>query len=204
MNTTPTEIDWNRVNVWTHTLYTLIHCVSLAKKIDFGNLASLDGNIRDAGNWINPECSYASMLLDHMSGNQRITFRRDPNKHFNETSNHLVKILIQDLVVILDEMMEAILIKYSEKAGPYPQSKIEKLSKRLNSKYLWAAQGCYELVAVRNALTHNGGKWNQKCLQIIPFVRPAPKIGDVVSVGYPMLFRYRKAIRTFLNEVSRT
>lgn len=65
----------------------------------------------------------------------------------------------------------------------------------------WAKQGCLELIAARNVLTHARGRWNKKSIAIVSFVNPAPNVGDELIIGFPMLFRYRKAMRTFLNEV---
>jgi len=112
--------------------------------------------------------------------------------------------LVMDLTVILDEMASESLgfLGHDSKNYRFPQSKIEKLSKFIRNNYQWSANGCLELIAVRNALTHNNGKWNSESIKIIAkFVSPAPDEGDLLIVGFPMLFRYRKAIRTFLNEV---
>jgi hypothetical protein len=79
-------MDWDRVNVWTNTLYTVIHSLSLSKTIQFGNLIYLEKSIKDTESWIYPDCSYASVLLDHPFGGQKPTFRRDPNKHFTDIS----------------------------------------------------------------------------------------------------------------------
>ena len=50
-------------------------------------------------------------------------------------------------------------------------------------------------------LTHANAQRNDQSIGIIrPFVRPLPVAGDKLIVGVPMLFRYRKAMRTFLNE----
>jgi len=197
-------MDWNRINIWTNTLYILIHSLSLSKQIRFGNLTYLEDSIRDAGSWIGIDCSYTSVLLDHPFGGRKVTFRRDPNKHFSDISAQIIKILIQDLVVILDEMMSEILISYNEHAGLFPQSKIEKLASHLDEKYIWAARGCLELVAARNVLTHGGGRWNDRTIPIVEsFVLPPPKNGEKLSVGFSMLFRYRKAMRTFLNEANK-
>ena len=110
--------------------------------------------------------------------------------------------LVQDLVVILDDMASDALLSFGETAGVYPQSKIEKLALRIRPQYEWAAQGCLELIAARNVLTHSGGKWNKKSIDIVrSLVASPPAVGDALIIGFPMLFRYRKAMRTFLNEV---
>lgn len=56
-------MDWNRVNVWTRTLYTLVHSLHMAKEVDFGDKSSLNERIRDANSWISPICSYSTTLL---------------------------------------------------------------------------------------------------------------------------------------------
>ena len=196
-------MDWERVNVWTNTLYALIHSLHMAKEANFGDLSSIDLRARESAHWVSPDCSYESMLLSHQSHGKQLTFRRDPNKHFRQISEQVIKMLIQDLVVILDEMMDDALAGHNETAGNFPQSKVQKLSTHLDAKYQWSAHGCLELIAARNVLSHAGGKWNAKSIAIVsPFLSTPPAEGDSLTVGYTMLFNYRKAIRTFLNEVS--
>ena len=195
-------MNWDRVNVWTNTFYTLIHVLELARQDGFGDLATVNENILSSEHWISPDCSYSSVLLAHPFGGKRIEFRRDPNVHFNEISSQIVKMLIQDLTVILDDMMGESLRSRGENVPNFPQSKIEKLSTFLNkAEYEWSSHGCLELVAVRNVLTHSNGSWNLKSINIVNgFVSPAPTVDDPLVVGVKMLFRYRKAMRTFLNE----
>ena len=195
-------MNWNRINVWTHTLYTLVHSLHISKQVHFGNFDYLDNSFRDAANWVKPDCSFSSVLLDHESRGKKLTFRKDPNNCFPEVSRQLINMLTQDLVVIFDEMMSDILEERGVKAGGFPKSKIEKLTTYLDPKYNWAAYGCTEFVAVRNVLAHNNGVWNKKSIDYVkPFMTPPPKDGDKLSIGFSALFVYRKAIRTFLNEV---
>jgi hypothetical protein len=195
-------MNWNRVNVWTATLYALIQSLHLAKAAQFGDREALAENIISARAWISPEVSYGSVLLAQPFGRHRVRFRRDPNKHFADTVTQLIQMLIQDLVVIFDGMMDDILKARSETAGTFPQSKVEKLATHLDFKHEWARRGCLELIAVRNVLTHANGQWNKKSIAIIDgFVTPLANVGDRLTIGFPMLFRYRKAMRTFLNEV---
>jgi hypothetical protein len=196
-------MDWDRVNIWTSTLYALIQSLQLAKEQEFGDLDRIASNIAEAGAWISSDCSYNSVLSSSPFGKARVTFRRNPNKHFEQIVQQVIKMLVQDLTVILVEMMTDLLNDFGDKAGSHPQSKIQKLKKRLDKRHEWSVHGCLELVAVRNALTHNGGRWNEKSIDIVrSFVIPEPKIGDKITIGFSMLFRYRKAMRTFLNEVA--
>ena len=173
-------LDWDKINIWTHTYYTVVHSLHLSKQIKFGNLDYLDESFRDARNWVIPDCSYSSVLLDHNGRGNKLKFRRDPNKNFDVVSKQLVKIFVQDLVVILDEMLTQILEERQELAGTYPQSKLEKLAIHLNPKYEWSYRGCLEMVAARNILTHNSGRWNKKSIDLIStFVVPTPAEGEV-------------------------
>ena len=111
--------------------------------------------------------------------------------------------LVQDLLVILDGMMDEVLAVRGESGGTYPRNKIEKLATHLEPKFLWARNGCFELLAARNVLTHAGGRWNEDTISIVSsFVAPPPNPGDRLTIDFPMLFKYRKAMRTFLNEVA--
>lgn len=194
-------MDWNRVNVWTRTLYAVVHSLHMAKEADFGELGSLDERFRDANGWISPTCSYPSMLLPSKTKNKKLEFRLHPGEYFGEVSSQLIKMLIQDLAVIFDEMMGDALAKLGLKAGDMPQSKVEKLATLIKKEYKWSEQGCLELIAVRNSLCHASGRWNKKSLAIISeFIEPLPEAGEEITVGFEMLFNYRKAIRTFLNQ----
>ncbi|MBY5378919.1 hypothetical protein [Rhizobium leguminosarum] len=195
-------MNWDRINVWTNTLYTLIHSLELARLSEFARLEDLHKHVVDAEAWLERECSFNSPLLETPFGGGKISFRRDPNKHFTSISQQLVKMIIQDLTVIFDEMMHESLQAHGFSAPDFPQSKIEKLATKLDKqKYDWARKGCLELVAVRNTLTHGNGRWNDKSILIVSeFIDPKPQRGDALLIGVPMLFRYRKAIRTFLNE----
>jgi hypothetical protein len=195
------SMSWDRVNARTTTLYALIHSLRIARAVEFGNMPSLSQSILEAGSWVKPDASYTSVLASEPFGKSTVKFRRSPNIHFEDIVRQVICMLVQDLVVIFDQMMDDILAVRSETAGAFPQSKVEKLATHLDPKFEWAKQGCLELIAVRNVLTHARGRWNEKSITIVSFVDPAPNIGDELIIGFPMLFRYRKAMRTFLNEV---
>lgn len=195
-------MNWDRVNTWTLTLYALIHSLHQAKSQNFAGHSDLRERVEAAANWTSTPCSYNSTFLAEPFGKTLLRFRRDPSVHFNLIVAQVIQMLAQDLVVILDGMMDDVLAQRNEKAGPFPQSKVEKLATHLKPSFLWAKRGCLELIAARNVLTHAGGKWNAKSIAIIQsFVQPPPLMGEPLVIGFPMLFRYRKAMRTFLNEV---
>ena len=195
-------MNWDRLNRWTTALYALIHSLRLAKAIEFGNLSGLKTSILEAAKWTPNIASYNSVLLSQPFGRSAVTFRRDPNTHFDEIAEQVICMLVQDLVVIFDGMMDEILKSRNENPPNYPSSKIQQLSKHLNNKYEWAHHGCLELIAVRNVLTHADGQWNTRSINLVSgFLSPPPTIGEKLRIGFPLLFRFRKAVRTFVNEV---
>jgi hypothetical protein len=194
-------LNWDRVNGWTNTFYSLIHALSITRQINFGSLDTIDQNVRSAATWITPECSYETAISNPF-GDRRIRFRRDPNRHFDEIASRTVKMLVQDLTVILDQMMNEILQGHNMVPHNLPGQKVAQLLPRLPTQHSWAANGCLELIAVRNILVHADGIWNAQGLALVSgFLQNAPQVGDRLVVGFPMLFRYRKAMRTFLNQV---
>ncbi|MCW3848109.1 hypothetical protein OF829_12735 [Sphingomonas sp. LB-2] len=195
-------MNWDRVNVWTSTLYALIQSLSLAKEQQFGDLESLPTRIKEADSWLPAGWSYSSSLATQPMGTKRVKARRDPNKHFEFIVRQVIQMLIQDLVVIMDGMMDDILAVRGEAAGDFPTSKVQKLATHLDPKYNWAKHGCFELIAARNVLCHAGGKWNQRSIDLVSgFVSSPPNVGDRLEIGFACLFQFRKAMRTFLNEV---
>lgn len=195
-------MNWDRVNVWTSTLYTLIQSLSLAKEQKFGDLDSLSARIKEADTWLPTGWSYHSSLAAQPMGTKQVKARRDPNHHFESIVRQVIQMLLQDLVVILDSMMDDILSARGEAAGDYPASKVQKLATHLDAQYNWAKHGCFELIAVRNVLCHANGKWSQRSIDLVSgFVNPPPKVGDRLEIGFACLFQFRKAMRTFLNEV---
>jgi hypothetical protein len=99
-------MNWDRVNVWTNTLYTLIHSLSLAKEQSFGDLDTLADRISEAETWLPTGWSYNSVLATQPMGRQKVTYRRDPNKHFENIVRQVIQMLIQDLARLIHGLPE--------------------------------------------------------------------------------------------------
>ena len=146
-------MNWDRVNTWDAHLYALIHSLHQAKSQNFAGHSDLRERVEAAANWTSTPCSYNSTLLAEPFGKTLLRFRRDPSVHFNLIVAQVIQMLAQDLVVILDGMMDDVLAQRNEKAGPFPQSKVEKLATHLKPSFLWAKRGCLELIAAQCAYT---------------------------------------------------
>lgn len=194
-------MNLERINRWTHCLYALIQSLHIAKAIKFGNLNEIDTTLSDARAWLPHDASFATSIHLPPGKRKKVVLRRDPNAHFTDIVEYTTSVLVQDLVVIFDSLMLDIIEDRNKTPANYPQSKIDQLKASVDPQYLWATNGCYELVAVRNCIVHSNGKWNQKSIDIVRnILLPIPSLGDTVSIGFPVLFLYRKAIRTFLNQ----
>ena len=66
----------------------------------------------------------------------------------------------------------------------------------------WARRGVLELNVIRNCFVHNDGRWSTRGLKDIgSFVTNlTAKDGDLVEVNYEDVFRYKRAVRTLLNQ----
>lgn len=65
------------INIWTNTLYTLVHSFHLSKAIHFGSLDYLEESARDAATSVRANCSYNSVLLASPDGGKHLKFRRE-------------------------------------------------------------------------------------------------------------------------------
>lgn len=129
-----------------------------------------------------------------------IKFRRDPYVYFEEISQQLIKMLIQDLVSILDEYLRSIIEESGNSIPKYPYPKVEFCLSKIDSDHMWSAYGCMELIACRNTFVHANGIWNEITIsQVSGFLSNTPSVGEKLYIGFPMLFRFRSAIRTFCN-----
>ncbi len=134
-------------------------------------------------------------------------FRRDPSINFKKTVSRVAGMLIQDLVVIFDEILNDLMIEKGLEVQNFPQSKIENLKKYVRTEFDWSIKGSMELIAVRNAITHSKGMWNNKSLRILTDYNIVTEkesqklLNTKVITTIPMVFEYKKSMRTFMNEV---
>ena len=197
-----------RLNEWTCALYTLLHSLKVSKDNDFEPRNELNESGNDALTWDERKNNFDSITHRVVRTNKKkMSFRRDPTKNFQKTVSRVSAMLIQDLVVIFDEILNDLMVDKSLPVQNFPQSKIEALKKYVSDEYKWSIAGSMELIAVRNAITHSKGFWNEKSLRIlsdydiISEQQSKKLLGQKVIVTFPMVFEYKKSMRTFMNQV---
>lgn len=196
------------LNEWTCTLYSLLHSLKISKDNNFEPRNKLNESGLDALNWETSKNGFNSITHRTVStSKKKMSFRRDPSKNFNKTISRVSGMLIQDLVVIFDEILNDLMADKCLPVQNFPQSKVEALKKYVDSEFEWSIRGSMELIAVRNSITHSKGKWNDKNLRplkdygVITENEFNKLIGQKVISTFPMVFEYKKSMRTFMNQV---
>jgi hypothetical protein len=219
-------VKLDELNMWTLMLYTIIGSLYDEKVSGFPGIHDVSNAIEDSQNWSGKiSCSFDSILSKKKFKKREVKVRLDIEEKFDKVSDAVVKLLLKDLCVLADRMAAMSLAEnfsYENTQGTipkYPREKINCLSKYLiegrRDKNIWSYFGCLELIAVRNAIEHNESKWNEESIEVIrsfseemkcdekeDFIANLPKAGDRIVLGFPILFRYRAAIRTFFTETS--
>lgn len=196
------------LNEWTCTLYTLLHSLRVSKDNDFEPRDKLNESGLDARKWEMKKNNFDSITHRVITtSKKKMRFRRDPTLNFKKTVTRVAGMLIQDLVVIFDEILNDIMVDRGLPLQTFPQSKIETLKKYVAPEFEWSINGSMELIAVRNVITHSRGIWNEKSLRILRDYGITTQeqsdnlLAKKVIVTFPMVFEYKKSMRTFMNQV---
>jgi len=193
---------------WTSTLYTLLHSLKIGKDNNFEPRDKLNESGLDSMTWENRKNNFNSIAHRVVKTSKKeMKFRRDPSLNFKKTVSRVAGMLIQDLVIIFDEILNELMIEKGLPVQNFPQSKIEALKKYVDQEFEWSIKGSMELIAIRNTITHSRGFWNEKSLRILRDYGIITKevsnklLDKKVIVTFPMVFEYKKSMRTFMNQV---
>ncbi|WAC02950.1 hypothetical protein N7U66_04795 [Lacinutrix neustonica] len=186
-----------------------MHSLKVSKDNDFEPREELNESGKDSLKWNIEKNNFESITHRVVTSNKKkMRFRRDPSKNFKKTVTRVAGMLIQDLVVIFDEILNDLMLDKSLPIQNFPQGKIEALKKYVDPEFEWSIKGSMELIAVRNAITHSKSFWNDKSLRILKDYDVISQIefnallGQKVIVTFPMVFEYKKSMRTFINQVN--
>lgn len=196
------DVDLEMLN-WSQTVYGVGHALHVANSIKFGNLDTIVDSMQAAENWNSSLLGFASILpaKEFTPGSIKL----DGVSHeeiFGRVSESIVRVLFVNLVVLTDEVM-GYLIGLTGANVPEPVfSKVEWAKAHINHGFEWATSGLLEMVAIRNALVHNGGRWNGPSIEQLKLAGVAVVDSTVdISLSFGDLFRYRRALRTVVGEL---
>lgn len=188
---------------WSQTVYGVAHSLCISRSIYFGNLGKLVESLQLAEKWNKTNLGFESCIPNRSFKKGCVKLEgSDHEQIFLKISENIVKILFINLAVIADETLGYLIKKSGNKPGNYLINKIEWSKSRINPELHWSINGMLELVAIRNALVHNEGRWNESSIQILK----KAGIGSVdrcaiISLSFADLFRYRRALRTLAGEL---
>lgn len=188
---------------WSQTAYGLIHSVATIERIDLGNINRIGDSIVNAFDWLSRRDEFASSVAQHRFDEH--DFRLDDGD-VDEIVRNLKRNLLSLLFVDLAALADGLLASMMDTRGlnpadhPYLANKVNAVD--CASAQEWARSGMLELNVVRNCFVHSRGTWNARSLDDLARVVPSltAKVGDPVMVNYEDRFRYKRAVRTLLNQ----
>lgn len=191
------------INAWTQTTLGMIHALSIAKGVQMGNMNRLGENVVAAFSWIPSNIGFISSVPTRAPESKSFSLSgKNEDDIFNRVARNSCELLFTDLVVLLDVYMEILLKNKKIEPKRFPSGRIEQFI--ISAKYDWAKRGVQEMVVIRNCLVHSAGNWSKGAAdQIQSICGNRPTVGDKVCVGFDDLFRYKRAVRTFLGEANR-
>jgi len=195
----------NSMLQWSQTVYGVAHSLYIAKALKLGNLTALIDSLSAAEQWNTSDLGFSSSLPMKEFKNGSINLKgEDYREVFAILSKNIVNILFVNLAVLADECLAQLIAEARVTPPNYLTSKCEWVKSKIDNKYMWAANGMLELCALRNAVVHNGGKLNASAIDILQKadVEDA-KLNHDISISFGDLFRYRRALRTVINELQK-
>lgn len=188
---------------WSQTAYGLVHSVTISSRIDLGNINRIGSSITDAFGWF-PRKDQFDSNVEHRPYKED-DFRLDDGDVAEVVLNlkaNLLSLLLVDLAALTDELLSSIMQAKGKDPEKYPYLISKTKNVACAPEQEWARLGVLELNVIRNCFVHNDGKWSGRGLQdIAPFVTNLiAKDGDPVEVNFEDVFRYKRAVRTLLNQ----
>ncbi|QKH38526.1 hypothetical protein FOC84_27770 [Achromobacter pestifer] len=188
---------------WSQTAYGLVHSVTISSKIDLGNINRIGSSITDAFGWL-PRQDQFDSNVEHRPYKED-DFRLNDGDVSAVVLNlkaNLLSLLLVDLAALTDELLSSIMQAKGKNPETYPYLRNKTRNVTCAPEQEWARRGVLELNVIRNCIVHNDGKWSDRGLKdIAPLVKNlVAKNGDRVEVNFEDVFRYKRAVRTLLNQ----
>lgn len=195
---------WQRaLNRWSQTAYGLVHSVTISSRLDLGNINRIGDSISESFGWFPRQDQFESNV-EHRPSKEN-DFRLNDGDIKAVVSNlktNLLSFLLIDLATLTDELLSSIMTVKGAKPEKYRYLRDKTKAVRCAPEQKWAQQGVLELNVLRNCFVHNDGKWSSRGLKDIGAVveNLTAKEGDPITVNYEDVFRYKRAVRTLLNQ----
>lgn len=188
---------------WSQTAYGLVHSVTMSSRLDLGNINRIGRSVTESFGWFPREDQFDSSV-EHRPYKED-DFRLEDGDVKNVVLNlkaNLLSLLLVDLAALTDELLTSIMTTKGKKPENFPFLSNKAKAVTCAAEQEWARRGVLELNVIRNCFVHNDGKWSSRGLKDIGAVvtNLTAKDGDPVTVNYEDVFRYKRAVRTLLNQ----
>lgn len=188
---------------WSQTAYGLVHSVTMSSRLDLGNINRIGNSVIESFSWF-PRRDQFESSVEHRPYKED-DFRLENGDVNNVVSNlkaNLLSLLLVDLAALADELLSSIMTTKGKNPENYPFLSNKVKSVACAAEQEWARRGVLELNVIRNCFVHNDGKWGNRGLKDIGAIVPnlTAKDSDPVTVNYEDVFRYKRAVRTLLNQ----
>lgn len=188
---------------WSQTAYGLVHSVTMSSRLDLGNINRIGNSVTESFGWF-PRKDQFNSSVEHRPY-KKDDFRLGDGDVKDVVSNlkaNLLNLLLVDLAALTDELLSSIMTAKGKKPESFPFLSNKAKAANCEPQQEWARRGVLELNVIRNCFVHNDGKWSSRGLKDIGAVvtNLTAKEGDSVTVNYEDLFRYKRAVRTLLNQ----
>lgn len=206
------EDDWRR---WTHMTYGLIQSVSIAEKLDGGNLRNIEKAVAAANGWSPSVVGFVSAVT-RQGAPQTSAINVDLQTGVavvDAIKSSIASLLLVGTMSVTETLLVDLLLRQGVVQAPPANlsDALAQLSNRLSvnatlATHAWAVDGTHEARILRNVLVHAAGTWTQRAVDDFSRLFPAktpPVVGTTASINVDDLFAYRRALRTVLNAAAR-
>jgi hypothetical protein len=195
-----------QLRTWSQAMYGTLHALRLMRAVDLGNIKKVGASVGASLDWIASDLGISSAVPEWPFNPSVIKLDGEEEA---EVFDHVVRAIslsmAASLTALFDECLEDVLEAKGYTPRDYPGGKLVQLRGRLPADVAadkaWALDGVAELIAIRNAIVHGAGCWSERTLGDLPATsRGTAKVGDRLAVSFGDILRYKRAVRTVLNE----
>ena len=201
----------DNIRTWSQAMYGIVHALRLMRAVDLGNIKKVGYSMQESLNWVQSDLGFQSSIPDRDLNIGSFDLDGETETAiFGKLAASVAGTLVVSLTSLLDECLAEVLSARGHNPDGVTGGKLAQLRAHLPAEVVreneWAMIGARELVTLRNVLVHCGGIWNDRTVKDLPQSddesgpSPRPAVGDVLSVGFGDVLRYKRAVRTLLNE----
>jgi len=188
----------------------MVQAISLAEKLDGGNLIQLENNIFASSAWSASNIGFASSADRQQGrpGSIRVDLATS-TALLDAVKRSIAPMLLIGTVSVTETLLVDLLVSRAIVAAAPPNlgGALASLEDRLSgngsvTQYRWALDAAHEMRILRNVLVHAAGVWSQRAVDDFVKNLPgkvAPGVGSPISINMDDLLAYRRVARTLLN-----